>query len=478
MKYELTPAEKSTVKITMTFTHEEWEGAIGEAYLQNRKKYAVNGFRKGKVPRPVLERYYGKGLFYEDALNLLFSEHYSKVLDAEKDLFVVGEPSLSLGEDFSEENVVLIAQVPVKPDVQIGQYKGIKINRYAYTVSDAEVDAEIHSALVRSAVQVEITDRPAQMGDTVTIDFVGKLDGVPFPGGTAQGHALELGSHAFIPGFEEGVVGMTIGETRDITVTFPEEYHEESLRGKETVFTVTLHKISGKQIPELDDEFAKKFNCDSADAYRARIRSYLEQDAQRRSRDETERSILTEIAKTASAEIPDALIDRQEENFMYNVERNLTRQGIRLADYLNYLGTTREEYKTTMEEAARTEVLHQLIIEKILEVEKIEAPEEEVKEIIAKQAEACGKPLDEYEKNMPAAQREYIVNDVRLRKLFDFLMENNEMVLYVEQPRETSSETPAEEAAPTETPAETPAEEAPAAPKKRTRKKKETDENA
>ncbi len=436
MNYTVTPAEKSTVKIEIAFTPEEWEAANDKAYLQNRKKYTVNGFRKGKAPKSVLEMYYGKGLFYEEALNLLYDEHYGAILEKEKDNFTaVGEPSLSLGDDFSETHVVLIATVPVMPEVTIGQYKGIKINKYEYTVTDADVERDIEATRKRLAKNVDVTDRPAAMEDTVNIDFVGKKDGVAFEGGTAEGYDLVLGSHSFIPGFEEGVVGMSIGETKDIGVTFPEDYQEESLKGRPAVFTVTLHKITGKELPALDEEFVKKLGADSLDAYKEKVRTRLEKNAESRSRNETENAILEAIAKTASAEIPDALIERQEEMDLQRMEQNIMYQGIRPEDYYQYIGTTREEYKKNFEEDAKKMVLHQLIIEKLLKDENITASEEEVSAKIAEQAASVGKEPAEYEKTLDPRQREYIENDIKITKLFDFLIANNDMVLYTEEPK-------------------------------------------
>ena len=431
MKYTVTPAEKSTVKIVITFTPAEWTEANNKAYLQNKHRYSVNGFRKGKAPKHVLEMYYGKGLFFEDALNLLYSENYGSILEKEKDSFTpVGDPALSLGENFSEENVCLEATVPVKPDVAIEKYKGIKIRKFEYTVTDAEVDADINSTRERIAESVEVTDRAAQLQDTVNIDFTGKQDGVEFEGGSAKGFDLTLGSGQFIPGFEEKVVGMKIGETRDIDVTFPEDYQAENLKGKPAVFTVTLHKITAKKLPELDEEFAKKMGSDSVDAYRAKVRERLERNAKSRGINETENEILTEIAKGATAEIPEVMIERQEDALMQRMEYNLMYQGIRLDDYLKYVGTTREEYKKNFAEEARRNVLHQLIIEKLVKLEKIEASEEEISQKVAEQAASVGKEAAEYRKTMDPRQLEYIENDVIVTKLFDLLMAENEM--YVE----------------------------------------------
>ena len=428
MNYQVENAEKSTVKITITFTPEEWNEAINKAYQQNRGKYAVNGFRKGKVPKNVLEMYYGKGLFYEDALNILYGEHYGAILDKEKDNFTaVGDPSLSV-DDISDEKVVLIAEVPVKPDVEIETYKGIKIPEFVYTVSDADVDKDIEETRLRLAKDEEVTDRAAQMTDTVNIDFTGKMDGKEFEGGTAQGYDLTLGSHQFIPGFEEGVVGMNIGETKDVPVTFPEDYQAEELKGKEAVFTVTLHKITGKVLPELDEEFAKKMGSDSVDAYRAKVKERLERNAASRSLNETENSIVTEIAKGAKAEIPQAMIDKQNEFALQRLEYNLMYQGIRLDDYLKYLNTTREAYMHTFDEESKRTVLHQLIVEKIIKLENIEATQEEIDEKIAEQAKSVGKEAEEYKKTMDPRQFEYIESDIKVTKLFNFLKENNEMI--------------------------------------------------
>ena len=427
MNYTVTPAEKSTVKIAITFTPEEWAAANDKAYLDNRKKFAVNGFRKGKVPKHVLEMYYGKGLFYEDALNDLFAEHYPAILEKEKENFTpVGDPALSV-EEISDEKVVLTATTPVKPDVTIEKYTGIKIEKFEYTVTDADVDKEIDSTRERFAESVDVTDRAAQNGDTVNIDFEGKMDGVAFDGGSAQGYDLKLGAGQFIAGFEEQVVGMNVGETKDVNVTFPEDYQAENLKGKPAVFTVTVHKITGKVLPELNEEFVKKVGSDSVDAYRAKVRERLEKAAASRSLNETENSIITEIAKGATAEIPDAMIEKQEEYSMQRMEYSLMYQGIKLDDYLKYVNQTRDEYKKHFEEEARRTVLHQLIVEKLIKELNIEATEAEIADKVAEQAASVGKEAEEYRKTMDPRQLEYIEGDIKVTKLFDYLQANNEM---------------------------------------------------
>ena len=429
MKYQTAPAEKSTVKVTMTFDAAEWAEANNQAYVKNRSKYAVNGFRKGKVPKHVLETFYGKGLFYEDALNLLYQQHYGQVLEKEKDNFTaVGDPSLAV-EDITDEKVVLTAVIPVRPDVKIETYKGIKIKKVEYTVTDADVEKDIDSARDRLAEKVDVTDRAAQEGDTVNIDFVGKADGKEFEGGSAKGYDLTLGSHSFIEGFEEQVVGMQIGETKDLDVTFPEDYQAENLKGKPAVFTVTLHKITGKKLPELNDEFAKKMGSDSVEAYREKVKTRLVETAKSKSRNETEFNILSEIAKGATAEIPDAMVEAQEDYSLRNMEYNLMYQGIKLDDYLSYIGSTREEYKKNFEEEARNTVLQQLVLEKVMKLENITATQEEVDAEVAKQAASIGKSAEEYKKTIDPRQLEYITNDIKVTKTFEFLEANNEMYL-------------------------------------------------
>lgn len=433
MKYNVTPAEKSTVKIEITFTPEEFAAANDKAYVRNRGKFTVNGFRKGKAPKHVLEMYYGKGLFYEDALNDLFNDNYPEILTAEKENFMpVGDPALSV-EEISEEKVVLVAVTPVKPDVEIEKYTGMKIEKYEYTVTDADVEKDIEQTRERFAESVEVAGRPAQLGDVANIDFVGKTDGKEFEGGSAKGFDLTLGSGQFIAGFEDQVAGMNIGETKDIGVTFPEDYQAEELKGKPAVFTVTLNKLTGKNLPALDDEFAKKLGSDTVDAYKAKVRERLEKNAASRALNDTENSIITEIAKVSKAEIPEAMVEKQEEYSMQRMEYSLMYQGIRLDDYLKYVGQTRDEYKKNFEEEARRAVLHQLIVEKLIKELAIEATQEEIDAKVAEQAASVGKETEEYKKNMDPRQLEYIEGDIKVTKLFEYLQANNEMVVKPEE---------------------------------------------
>ena len=432
MKYTTKAAEKSTVKITIKFDGEEWKKAQSDAYMKTRHKYAVNGFRKGKAPKNVIENAYGKSVFYEDALNLLIQENYDKILEKESKKHVfVGEPTFEL-DKFEEDLISIIATVPVKPEAKISAYTGMKIQKYAYTVSDADVQNEIDRLLDRNATKAEITDRACQNGDIVTIDFVGTVDGVKFDGGEAEGYDLTLGSGAFIPGFEEQVVGMNIGDKKDVNVTFPEEYQAVELKGKAAVFAVTLHKIQAKVLPELTDEFVKGATGDETiAAYKEKTAARLQENLDRRANDATENSILDAIAANTEVEIPQAMLDREIDGLVKRFEYQLMYQGLKLADYLSFLKVSEADFRKNYEAQAEKNVKNQLIIAHIIDAEKIEATTEEVDAKIAQQAASVEKSAEDYKKTMDPRQIDYLRNDVIITKLFDFLKANNEM--YVEE---------------------------------------------
>lgn len=435
MKYTTQAAEKSTVKITMDFDGTEWKDALNKAYLKNKGRFAVNGFRKGKAPRNVIEHAYGKGVFYEDALNILYAENYGKVLEEKAAEFTaVGEPELSV-EDLTDEKITLVAVTPVKPDVKIASYKGMKIKEFAYTVKDADVDKEIERLLDRNSRKVPVTDRAAQNGDVANIDFVGTVDGVKFDGGEAEKFDLTLGSGQFIPGFEEQVVGMNVGEKKDVNVRFPDNYQAEELKGKDAVFAVTLNSLQGKELPELTDAFIKDATgSETIGDYKAKTRERLQKQADQKALDATENSILEAISAGAEAEIPQAMIEREIDSLVQKFEYQLMYQGLKLQDYLDFIKTTKEDFRKNYEEQAKKNVLNQLIISQIIKDEKIEATDEEVEAKVAEQAASVDKSAEEYKKTMDSRQFDYIRSDIVITKLFDFLKANNEM--YVEETKE------------------------------------------
>lgn len=429
MNYKTAPAEKSTVKVTITYSKEEWDNAINKAYTRTRGKYSVPGFRKGKVPKPVLENFYGKGVFFDEAFNILFSESYPEIIEKEKANFTaVGDPSLSVDDISEDKGVTLVASVPVKPDVEIGAYKGLKIKSYVYNVTDEDVEKEAKKILLSKAETVDVTDRPCKSGDTVKIDFSGSVDGVKFPGGTAEDYDLELGSGAFIPGFEEQVAGMSLGEEKDITVKFPEDYQADDLKGKDAVFAIKLKGIKEKQYPELTDEFVKaNAGSETVEEYKNKCRERLERQAANKSLNETENSIIKAICETAKAEIPDAMIEQEVDKMVQDFSYRLMYQGIKLEEYLKYMGTTMEQFRSQFKGSATERVMSTLVIDKIVRTEGIKAEAEEVEAKIEEQAKSVGKTAEDYKKSMDPRQREYIESDIVITKLFDFLKANNEL---------------------------------------------------
>ncbi|MDE6075161.1 MAG: trigger factor [Clostridia bacterium] len=429
MNYTFEASEKSTVKLVINFTGEEWKSAIDQAYLRTRGKYAVPGFRKGKCPKPVIENYYGKAVFFDDAFNVLYSEHYPVIIEKESANFTaVGAPELSVDE-LTDEKVVLTAIVPVKPEVKIGSYKGLEIKKYEYNVTEEEIKTEADKILLREAKTVEVTDRACKSGDTVNIDFSGSVDGELFAGGSMEHYDLELGSGSFIPGFEDQVAGMKIGEEKDIKVTFPADYQADNLKGKEATFHIKLHAIKGKELPELTDEYVKKHaGSETVAAYMARVKERLENKAKNDSRDQTENSILQAICATCECEIPQAMIDSEVDNIVQDFAQRLAYQGLQLKDYIQYMGQTMEQFRAQFAEQARSRVLTQLVIEKIIKDENITATQEEIEAKIAEQAASVEKSVDDYKKTLDSRRMEYIANDIVITKLFDFLSANNKLV--------------------------------------------------
>ena len=429
MNYTFEVAEKSTVKLVINFTGEEWKSAIDKAYVKTRGKYAVPGFRKGKCPKAVIENYYGKSVFFDEAFGILYSDNYPEILEKEKDNFTaVGAPELSV-DDISEDKVVLTAIVPVKPEVKIGSYKGLEIKKYEYNVTEEDIKAEADKILSREAKQVDVTDRACKSGDTVNIDFVGSVGGEVFAGGSMEKYDLELGSGTFIPGFEEQVEGMKVGEQKDITVTFPQDYQADNLRGKEAVFHITLNAIKGKELPDMTDEYVKKHaGCDTVAAYMEKVKTRLETKAANDSREQTENSIISAICDTCEVEIPQAMIDEAVDGIVRDFAQRLAYQGIQLKDYIEYMGQTMEQFRAQFAERGRKQVLTTLVIEKIVKDENITATDEEIEAEIAKEAASVDKSVEDYKKTLDARRMEYVINDIVITKLFDFLSANNNLV--------------------------------------------------
>ena len=416
---------KNQVKFTVTLTKEEWEEANQQAYLKNKGKYFVQGFRKGHVPRRILENIYGKGVFYEEALNIAVPKYYSEILEKEKEFFPVDAPDIDIKDiDGEGGGVTFTATVTVKPEVKLGDYKAIKVKRPEYPVSNEDVEKELKAAQNRASRLVDVEGRPAEKGDLVTIDYSGSIDGKKFEGGTAEKQSVELGSGRFIPGFEEQIVGMNAGEEKDITVTFPEDYHKE-LAGKEAVFKIKLHEIKKKELPELNDEFAKDVSeFDTLEEYKADIRKKLEQSNERRAQAELETRLVEALAEASEVDIPQVMIDNQVNDMLQDLTYRLMYQGMRLEDYLKYTGQTPEQLKASYLEDAKKAVKSRLVVEQLIKEEKIEATQEDVDVKIKELAERAKKSPEEYSKDMDEQTLSYIKNEVVMDKVFSLLKEN------------------------------------------------------
>lgn len=427
MKYTFEKAEKSTVKIDITLTAKEWSDAIDKAYEKTKGRYSMPGFRKGKVPKHLLEGAYGKGIFYEEAINEAFPEYYSQVLEKEPSIEAVAAPELDI-KKVDDKGLEFVATVAVKPEVKLGEYKGITFKKVEYNVKDEDVEAEFKRLQERNSRMVDVTDRAVESGDSAVIDYSGSVDGVKFDGGTAEKYTLVIGSNTFIPGFEDQIIGMKAGEEKDVKVKFPDDYHAENLKGKDAVFAVKLHEIKKKELPEINDEFIKDaVGAESVEAYRKEVRERLEKQNADRAEREIEDEIVKKITDNAETEIPDALIENQIDRMVQEMSYRLSYQGLKLEDYLKYIGKSMEDYRKDYRSQAKNIVKSQLVIEKIIADEKIEATEEDVEAKIQDMAKAQGKEVPDVKKNMAARQLDYVKNEIIIKKLFDFLKSANKI---------------------------------------------------
>lgn len=425
MKYTFEKAEKSTVKIKITLSATEWKDAICAAYEKTKGKYSLPGFRKGKVPKHLLEATYGEGIFYEDAINDAFPKYYGEVLDKEPSIEAVAHPEVDI-KKIDEKGLVIEAVVAVKPEVQLGEYKGIKFKKPVYNVEDKDIDDDLSRLQERNSRMVDVDGRAVENGDTVIIDYSGSVDGVKFDGGTAEKQTLVIGSKSFIPGFEDQIIGMNKGDEKDINVKFPDDYHAENLKGKDAVFAIKLHEIKKKELPEITDEFIKDaVGAESVDAYKKEVKERLEKQNSDRAERELEDEIVKKISENATVEIPDALIKNQVDRMVQEMEYRMSYQGLKLEDYLKYIGKTMDDYRKEYEPQAKEIVKSQLVIEKVISEEKIDATDKDVEERIAEMAKAQNKPAPDVKKNMQARQLDYIKNDIIIKKLFDTLKKEN-----------------------------------------------------
>ena len=412
------------VKLSFDIDAAKFDEAMGKAYIKVRGQVAIPGFRKGHAPRKMIENMYGEGVFYDEAFELIFDEVYGPAIDENK-LEVVDRPQVDIQQIGTGKNLQFTCEVFVKPDVTLGEYKGVEVKKEHTLVTEDDVNAEIEKERNKQAAEVSVDDRAVAEGDTVNLDYSGSVDGVKFAGGTAEGQTLKIGSHTFIPGFEEQMVGMNIGEEKDLNVTFPTEYHAPDLAGKEAVLHVKVNSITETQLPALDDDFAKDISeFDTLDAYKADVRAKLEAQAAERDNNAFTNAVIEKVMANATVEIPDAMVERQIDSMVRNFEARLAQQGLKLADFMKYTGQDEKSFRNQYRDQAEKSVRANLVLEAVENVEKFEAAEEEIDAEIEKFAKQIGQNVEDLKKNLTEGDREYFKADVIRDKAVKFLCDN------------------------------------------------------
>lgn len=413
--------ENNVYELVVTVDAETFSDACKKAYMKQRKSIQLPGFRKGKAPQAMVERQFGEGVFFEDALELVYPEAVMSAIEEAK-LKTVGQPfELEVPVMSKSEGVEMKMKVYVYPEVELASYKGLEAVKKSGEATDEDVENELKNMQDRNSRLVSVEDRASQMGDTCSIDFEGFVDGVAFEGGKGENYPLELGSGSFIPGFEEQVAGKNIGEEFDVNVTFPEQYAEE-LAGKDAVFKVTIHEIKAKELPELDDEFAKDADFDTLDELKEDIKKSISERKAEESKRDYEDQLLEQLVDSMTADIPEVMFTEKTDELVRDYANRLKMQGIDLKTYLSYLGQDMESFRANFKVAAEKQVKTALALEKVAELENIKASEEDIEEEIKKLAEMYQMEADQIKAAVP---NEQLAADIELRKAIDFVVENS-----------------------------------------------------
>ena len=413
------------VKLSFVVDAAKFDEGITKAYKKNVKSITIPGFRKGHAPQKMIENHYGAGVFYEDAFEIIFPEIYQAAID-EHGIQPVDRPELNMEQIEKGKDLIFSIEVFVRPDVELGEYKHVDAEKKVDEVTDDDVMADIERARDRASRFVEVSDRAAKLDDQVNIDYAGFVGDEQFEGGTAQGHNLVLGSGQFIPGFEDQLVGATVGQELDVNVTFPEQYHSEELAGKPAVFKVKVNSIHEKEMPALDDEFVKEASetANTVDEYKAEIRKKLEEQAEQRAENAFENDVIEAVVENATIDIPEAMIEEQVDNMLRDMEMRLMYQGMRLDDYLKFTQQTREDLQKMYHDEAEHRVRTQLTLEAIRKAESIEADEAEIDEEMKSFAENSRSSLEDFKSRLTDADKEYFKEIASLTKTINFLKAN------------------------------------------------------
>ena len=411
------------VKLEITVEASKFEEAIKRVYFKSAKYFNIPGFRKGKAPMQIVEKYYGKEIFYEDAFNDAANEALEEAVKENK-LEIVSRPEVDIKQMEKGKDLIFTATMQTKPEAELGKYKGVEIKKIEYKVTNEDINHELSHMQEHNSRLISIEDRPVEKGDITTIDFEGFVDGKAFEGGKAENHELEIGSNTFIPGFEDQIIGMKIDEEKDINVKFPEEYFSKELAGKDATFKVKLHEIKKKELPELDDEFAKDVSeFDTLDELKKSIKEKQEKQNEQKAKYETEDAVIKAVCKNMKVEIPSGMIDMEIDNMLKDLEQRLSYQGLNLDQYLQFMGKTKENLRKEYEPQAIEGIKSRLALEAVIKAEKIEPDEAEITEKMKEMAKNYGKENDEeFLKNENVAN--YIKEGLKSEKALEFLVKN------------------------------------------------------
>ncbi|MCI8313115.1 MAG: trigger factor [Lachnospiraceae bacterium] len=421
MSVQVEKQEKNMAKLTIEVSAEKVEKAIQSAYQKERKHINIPGFRKGKAPRQLIEKMYGKEVFYNEALDNLLPTAYAEALE-ECEEEVVSRPKISIEQMESGKALIFTASVALKPEAILGEYKGVQVEKPVIEVLDAEIEAEITKEREANARTITVDDRAVMDGDMIILDYAGSVDGVPFEGGTATNQELTIGSKRFIPGFEEQLIGAAIDEEREIQVTFPEEYHAKDLAGKEAVFKCLIHEIKVKELPEVDDEFAQEVSeFDTLDAYKEDIKEKLFKDKEAEAKRAKEDAVIQKIIEGASMEIPDAMIDFQTEQMLEEFGQRIQMQGMSIEQYFQITGMTEENYKEQVKPRAKQNIESRLVLEAVAKAENLEATDEDLEAEMVRMADMYKMELDKVKEMMGDFQKDEIKKDIVLQKAIDLV---------------------------------------------------------
>ncbi len=423
MGVQVEKLEKNMAKLTIEVSEQELEKALQNAFLKNKNKISVPGFRKGKVPRQMIEKMYGPEIFYEDAANELIPGAYENAVE-ECGEDIVSRPTIDVTQIEKGKPFIFTAEVAIKPEVKLGKYKGVQIEKVDSVVTDEEVDAEINKERENNARNIAITDRPVKDGDKIVLDFEGFVDGAAFEGGKGEDYPLTIGSGAFIPGFEEQLIGAEIGKEMEVNVTFPENYQAEDLKGKAAVFKCTVKEITEKELPELDDEFASEVSeFDTLEEYKASVKATLTERKEKEVKDAKEAAVIEAIVNDSDMEIPEAMISTQQEQMVNEFAQRIQMQGLSFDQYLQFTGTSYDNMLAQIKPQAEKRIKSRLVLEAIVKAENIKASEEEFEEELKVMAEAYQMEVEKIKESLPEKNAEQIKEDIAVKKAAEFAVE-------------------------------------------------------